>query len=67
MAHSYKKLRSKMTSESKEISKKLSEKLKIEMPFHELRYAREMTQEQLAKVLEQSQANISKIENRTDV
>lgn len=37
------------------------------MPLHELRTARQLTQETLAETLHMSQANVSKIEHRTDM
>jgi DNA-binding XRE family transcriptional regulator len=38
-----------------------------EMPLHELRHARNLTQQELASTLRTSQASISKLERRTDV
>ena len=38
-----------------------------EMPLDELREARELTQEQLARVLRVNQAAVSKMERRTDM
>jgi transcriptional regulator with XRE-family HTH domain len=38
-----------------------------EMPLHELRRARQLSQEQLAEELGATQPEISKIENRTDM
>ncbi len=38
-----------------------------EMPLHELRQARQMTQETIAETLGTSQANVSKLERRTDL
>ena len=38
-----------------------------EMPLHELRRARQLSQEQLAEELGATQAEISKIEHRTDM
>jgi hypothetical protein len=38
-----------------------------EMPLHELRHARSLTQQELASTLRTSQASISKLERRTDV
>jgi DNA-binding transcriptional regulator YiaG len=43
------------------------EKLMEEMPLHELRRARELTQQQLADALGMEQGNISKLERRTDM
>ena len=41
--------------------------LLAEMPLHELRRARQLSQEQLAEELGASQPEISKIEHRTDM
>jgi DNA-binding XRE family transcriptional regulator len=41
--------------------------LLAEMPLHELRRARKLSQEQLAEELGATQPEISKIENRTDM
>jgi DNA-binding XRE family transcriptional regulator len=41
--------------------------LLTEMPLHELRRARQLSQEQLAEELGASQPEISKIEHRTDM
>ncbi|MGH7577166.1 MAG: XRE family transcriptional regulator [Longimicrobiales bacterium] len=38
-----------------------------EMPLHELRRARQLTQQQLADVLGIEQGNVSKLERRTDM
>ena len=38
-----------------------------EMPLHELRAARHLTQQQLAKSLDMTQAAVSQLEQRTDV
>ena len=38
-----------------------------EMPLHELRRARELSQEHLAKAMSQSQSAISRLERRTDM
>jgi len=38
-----------------------------EMPLQELRAARELTQQSLAEIMDVSQAEVSKIERRTDV
>jgi DNA-binding XRE family transcriptional regulator len=41
--------------------------LLAEMPLHELRQARHLSQETLAKILGRGQASVSKIERRTDM
>lgn len=67
MAHPYSKLRAKMSPKSKAAGKKLTQQLLLEMPLQELRLARQMSQEQLAKKLHTKQANVSKIERRMDM
>ncbi len=44
-----------------------ADRLDMEMPLDELREARELTQEQLARVLRVNQAAVSKMERRTDM
>ena len=46
---------------------KLTQELKGEMPLQELRRARQHTQETLAEALNVGQAEVSKIERRTDL
>ncbi|MBN8829031.1 MAG: XRE family transcriptional regulator [Sphingobacteriia bacterium] len=67
MARSFDELRNKMTPEAREKSKLLAEEMKKEMALNELRLARQYSQETLAEVLQTSQANISKLEKRTDM
>src|ERR1700686_2657809 len=64
---SFKDLRNKMSSESRERSRVLAEKYRAEMPLDELREAREMTQVHLAKILGVNQAAVSKLERRADM
>lgn len=67
MAKSYEVLRKKMSPESKARAEKKTQQMLVEMPMHELRHAKEMTQEQLAKNLKTKQASVSKVERRTDM
>lgn len=67
MAHPYLKLRTKMSLKAKAAGKKLTKHLLLEMPLQELRQARRMSQEQLAKKLHTKQASVSKIERRMDM
>ena len=60
-------LRSKLSPEQRERSQRLARKMLEEMPLHELRRARQLTQEQLAEALGMDQGNISKLERRTDM
>ncbi|MCJ8205998.1 XRE family transcriptional regulator [Pseudomonas sp. RGM2987] len=45
----------------------LYQKLRAEMPLHELRQAQELSQDALAKTLQINQAAVSKMERRTDM
>ncbi|MDP9785743.1 XRE family transcriptional regulator [Pseudomonas fluorescens] len=45
----------------------LYQKLRAEMPLHELRQAQELSQDALAKALHINQAAVSKMERRTDM
>jgi DNA-binding XRE family transcriptional regulator len=67
MARKFQELIERMSTESKERIRSRTQALRDQMALHELRAAREMTQTQLAKVLNVSQAEVSKIENRTDM
>lgn len=67
MARKFDELRNRMTPAAREKASKLAAQLRAEMPFHELRRARELTQEQLAGTLGINQAAVSKLEHRTDV
>ena len=67
MAKSFKTLRSKMSKKSQETAEGKMKKLMKEMPLQELRQAYHMSQERLAAVLHTKQANVSRIERRTDM
>jgi transcriptional regulator with XRE-family HTH domain len=56
-----------MSPEAREKAHVLAQKYAAEMPLDELRAARQMTQEHLAKLLGTKQAAISKLERRTDM
>jgi predicted transcriptional regulator len=56
-----------MSPESRERSRVLAEKYRVEMPVHLLTEAREMTQVHLAKILGVNQAAVSKLERRADM
>jgi DNA-binding XRE family transcriptional regulator len=53
--------------ESRERVDAIYQKLRAEMPLHELRQAQELSQDTLAKALHVNQAAISKMERRTDM
>ena len=67
MAKKFSELRAKMSPKAREKSASLTREMLDEMPLQELRQARALSQEQLAKVLHVKQASISKLERRTDM
>ena len=67
MAKNFSELRAKMRPEALEQSAGLSQAMLDEMPLQELRRARALSQEQLAKTLGIKQASVSKLERRTDM
>lgn len=67
MARNFKELRAKMEPERREsVEKRVQEALRA-MPLDGLREARELTQTQLAQVLQVSQGAVSKVERRADM
>ena len=60
-------LESKMSPAARAESDRLVKKHLHEMPLHELRAARRLTQQQLAQTLEISQAAVCQLEKRTDM
>jgi len=67
MAKSFKVLEQRMSSEVRARSAEKARKLIAEMPLNEIRVAREMTQEHLAKILRVKQASVSKLKRRADM
>ena len=67
MAKKFSALRAKMSPEAQARIKARADQMMREMPLHELRRARGLSQESLAAVLNVSQAAISKLERRTDM
>src|SRR5216117_1971733 len=61
MAKNFKNLRDKMSPALRERARELAKKYRAEMALDELREAREMTQQHLAKILGVNQAAVSKI------
>jgi DNA-binding XRE family transcriptional regulator len=61
-------LRAKMSPEARAEARRLADQDLKEMPLHELRAARHLTQQQLARTLDMTQAAISQLEQtRTDI
>jgi DNA-binding transcriptional regulator YiaG len=67
MAKKFTDLMAQRSPESSERVNALYQKLRAEMPLHELRQAKELSQDNLAKTLHINQAAVSKMERRTDM
>jgi transcriptional regulator with XRE-family HTH domain len=67
MAKKFSELRNKMSLAARAEVDREVKRLVAEMPLYKLREARHLTQTTLAKTLEVSQSEVSKIERRTDV
>jgi hypothetical protein len=67
MAKPFKILREKMSPEAQERAHKKAQQMISEMPLHELRRARELSQQNIADRLHMKQAAVSKMERRTDM
>ena len=67
MAKAYKHLRGKMSSSAQAKADAKAKIMMREMVLQDLRQARHLSQERLAVLLHTKQANISKIEHRTDM
>jgi len=67
MAKPFELLRNKMSPEAQRRAEAKTRKMLEEMPLQELRQARSLTQEQMAKILRVKQASVSKLERRTDM
>jgi transcriptional regulator with XRE-family HTH domain len=67
MARNFRELRDRMSSEARRESDREYQRLVQEMPLGKLRAARELTQENLARILDVNQSEISKIERRADM
>lgn len=66
MANKFKNLVDKMSPESQARAKALTRQMIAAMPLHELRRARELSQQTLAKTMDVAQSEISRLEKRTD-
>ena len=67
MAKKFQNLRDKMSQERRDRIDAMTKDMLAEMPLHELRRARQLSQEQLADVLDIKQGSVSKLERRTDL
>ena len=67
MARNFKTLRDKTSRAARARSNQLAAKYRSEMALDELREARAMTQQHLARILKVNQAAVSKMERRTDM
>jgi transcriptional regulator len=67
MAKPFQNLKQKMSPAALARAEKRARKVLAEMPLNELRAARQLTQESLAKSLGVNQAAVSKMERRTDM
>jgi transcriptional regulator with XRE-family HTH domain len=67
MAKSFRELKEKMSPESLDRANRKAREMLAAMPLQELRQARMLSQEQLAKALHLKQPSISKLEKRTDM
>jgi transcriptional regulator with XRE-family HTH domain len=67
MAKSFKELKEKMSPERREKIEDRAQAMLIGMALQELRQARQLTQQELANVLNVNQAALSKMENQADM
>ncbi|QTN28331.1 XRE family transcriptional regulator [Rhodoferax sp. AJA081-3] len=67
MAKKFSELRANMSAPAREKSDSKAKVMLAEMPLHELRQARGLSQKMLAEVLHVQQPSIAKIEKRTDM
>lgn len=67
MAKNFKELQAKMSPERRARNEAVAAKMIDEMALDELREARDLTQEQLARLLHVNQAAVSKMERRADM
>lgn len=67
MSNNYSDLRARMSAESQVRAKSKAQAMLEEMPLHELRQARGLSQKKLAEILNVQQPSIAKLEKRTDM
>ena len=67
MAKKFSELKSKMSSEALQKANNMTQQFLADLPLQELRQARHLSQENIAQIMHQKQASISKLEKRTDM
>ncbi len=67
MAKTFNNLRKKMSDDAQKKATDRAQTLMAEMPLNELRAAKQLSQETIAKILNKKQANISRLEKNTDM
>ena len=67
MAKSFNTLRQNMSNNAQSKAYNQAQNLMLEMPLNELREAKHLSQETIAKILNKKQANISRLEKNTDM
>src|SRR3989338_1195997 len=67
MSKPFKTLRKKMSAVAQKAAAEKTKQMLKEMPLQELRQAHQMSQERIAELLNTKQANVSRIERRTDM
>ena len=66
MTKKYTGLRARMPANAQSNARRRAQELLLVMPLNELRRARHFTQDKLASVMQTSQSEVSKLEQRTD-
>lgn len=64
--HKWSELRSKMSPERRARNEAATQQMLAELPLHELRRARKLSQQAIARIMATSQPEISNLERRTD-
>jgi DNA-binding XRE family transcriptional regulator len=67
MKNNFDALRQRMSPEAQQAAKAKTTQMLREMPLQELRRARQLSQQHMAELLATKQANLSRIERRTDM
>jgi len=67
MPKKFKELRAKMSPEAQQRAEARTQQMLAEMPLHQLRQALQLSQDEIAEIMEVGQASVSKLERRTDM